>query len=66
MVAIIANLRFKDALERENTRVNIPPLPGKVFMNNFSDDVIEDRRAGIERFVQIVAGMFFIYFTCSL
>ncbi|KAJ3332233.1 Sorting nexin-3 [Blyttiomyces sp. JEL0837] len=47
---------FRDALERESTRVNIPPLPGKVFTNRFSDEVIEQRRAGLERFLQIVAG----------
>lgn len=47
---------FRDILERESTRVNIPPLPGKVFSNRFQDDVIESRRAGLERFLQIVAG----------
>ncbi|KAJ9058605.1 Sorting nexin-3 [Entomophthora muscae] len=47
---------FKDYLERESSRVNIPPLPGKVFTNRFDDDVIEKRRAGLERFTQIVAG----------
>ncbi|KAJ7191909.1 sorting nexin-3 [Mycena haematopus] len=38
---------FRDILERESTRVNIPPLPGKV---------IESRREGLERFLSIVAG----------
>ncbi|KAJ3287467.1 sorting nexin-3 [Rhizoclosmatium globosum] len=47
---------FKDALERESSKVNIPPLPGKVYTNRFSDEVIETRRAGLERFLQIVAG----------
>ncbi|KAJ2779125.1 Sorting nexin-3 [Coemansia javaensis] len=47
---------FHDRLEREATRVNIPPLPGKVFTNRFSDEVIENRREGLERFLQIVAG----------
>ncbi|KAI8373164.1 sorting nexin-3 [Radiomyces spectabilis] len=47
---------FKDQLERESARVNIPPLPGKVFTNRFSDEVIEQRREGLERFLQIVAG----------
>ncbi|KAL1931282.1 hypothetical protein VTP01DRAFT_10419 [Rhizomucor pusillus] len=47
---------FRDVLERESTRVNIPPLPGKVFTNRFADDVIEQRREGLERFLQIVAG----------
>ncbi|SAM07291.1 hypothetical protein [Absidia glauca] len=47
---------FRDVLERETTRVTIPPLPGKVFTNRFSDEVIESRREGLERFLQIVAG----------
>jgi len=47
---------FRDILERESTRVNIPPLPGKVFTNRFTDEVIEARREGLERFTQIVAG----------
>lgn len=36
--------------------MTIPPLPGKVFTNRFSDDVIEHRREGLERFLQIVVG----------
>ncbi|KXN82243.1 Sorting nexin-3 [Leucoagaricus sp. SymC.cos] len=47
---------FQDILENESTRVNIPPLPGKVFTNRFSDEVIENRREGLERFLNIVAG----------
>ncbi|GES99419.1 sorting nexin-3 [Rhizophagus clarus] len=47
---------FRDVLERESSRVNIPPLPGKVFTNRFADEVIEARREGLERFLQIVAG----------
>ncbi|BGP20776.1 hypothetical protein JCM10213_008913 [Rhodosporidiobolus nylandii] len=47
---------FRDILERESQRVNIPPLPGKVFSGRFSDEVIEQRREGLERFLQIVAG----------
>jgi hypothetical protein len=47
---------FRDILERESTRVNIPPLPGKVFTNRFSEEVIEARREGLERFLSIVAG----------
>lgn len=63
---------FRDILERESNRVTIPPLPGKVFTNryvfllrvagvrdelhSFSDEVIEHRRDGLERFLQIVAG----------
>ncbi|KAI7865716.1 sorting nexin-3 [Spinellus fusiger] len=44
---------FRDVLERESTRVTIPPLPGKVFMNRFSDEVIEQRCEGLERFLQM-------------
>lgn len=47
---------FRDILERESSRVTIPPLPGKVFTNRFSDEVIEHRREGLQRFLQIVAG----------
>ena len=47
---------FRDVLERESARVTIPPLPGKVFTNRFSDDVIEHRRDGLQRFLQIVVG----------
>ncbi|OAR02008.1 hypothetical protein LLEC1_02327 [Akanthomyces lecanii] len=47
---------FRDILERESARVTIPPLPGKVFTNRFSDDVIESRRAGLEKFLKIVVG----------
>ena len=47
---------FRDILEHESTRVNIPPLPGKVFTNRFSDEVIEARREGLERFLTVVAG----------
>ncbi|WFD30235.1 Sorting nexin-3 [Malassezia sp. CBS 17886] len=47
---------FREMLERESNRVNIPPLPGKVFTNRFSDEVIENRRDGLERFLQVVAG----------
>lgn len=50
--------------------MNIPPLPGKVrsvdcwvecssrqvFTNRFTDDVIEQRREGLQRFLEIVAG----------
>ena len=47
---------FRDILERESSRVTIPPLPGKVFTNRFSDEVIEARREGLERFLRIVVG----------
>ncbi|CAO1613480.1 unnamed protein product [Parajaminaea phylloscopi] len=46
---------FRDVLERETTRVNIPSLPGKVFTNRFTDEVIESRREGLERFITGVA-----------
>ena len=48
--------QFRDILERESARVTIPNLPGKVFTNRFSDEVIEQRRDGLERFLQVVAG----------
>lgn len=48
--------QFRDILERESARVTIPSLPGKVFTNRFSDEVIEQRRDGLERFLQVVAG----------
>lgn len=44
---------FRDILERETSRVTIPQLPGKVFTNRFSDEVIENRRDGLERFLQM-------------
>jgi sorting nexin-3/12 len=51
---------LKDALDREcnrhyqtNVRVKIPPLPGKVFTKRYSTDVIEARRQGLERFLQM-------------
>ncbi|ODQ50568.1 sorting nexin-3 [Saitoella complicata NRRL Y-17804] len=47
---------FREILERESSRVSVPSLPGKVFTNRFSDEVIEHRRDGLERFLQIVAG----------
>jgi sorting nexin-3/12 len=45
---------FRDMLERESSRVAIPPLPGKVFTNRFSDEVIEHRRDGLQNFLRIV------------
>jgi hypothetical protein len=42
---------LRDELERENTRVHVPPLPGKRLTGNFDSDVIEERRKGLERFV---------------
>jgi len=47
---------FRDELERENPRVNIPSLPGKNFTNNFDPAFIEQRRQGLERFLNVVAG----------
>ncbi|GAA5947603.1 hypothetical protein JCM3765_000996 [Sporobolomyces pararoseus] len=47
---------FRDLLERESTRVTIPPLPGKVFSGRFTEEVVEHRREGLERFLQVVAG----------
>ncbi|KAJ1677871.1 Sorting nexin-3 [Spiromyces aspiralis] len=44
---------LRDQLEQETTRVNIPMLPGKVFTNRFLDEVIESRREGLERFLQM-------------
>ncbi|WBW75193.1 sorting nexin Snx3 [Schizosaccharomyces osmophilus] len=48
--------RFRDMLEHEIGRVSIPPLPGKVFTNRFREDVIEERRQGLETFLKAVAG----------
>lgn len=47
---------LRDELERENTRVNIPPLPGKRLTRNLEAEVIEERRQGLERFLNVVAG----------
>ncbi|SAM04813.1 hypothetical protein [Absidia glauca] len=47
---------LKDHLDRETSHVTIPPLPGKVFTHRFDDLVIEQRREGLERFLQVVAG----------
>ena len=46
---------LRDTLERETTRVNIPPLPPKVLLKRFEEDVIETRREGLERFLQVYA-----------
>lgn len=55
---------FRDILERESSRVTIPPLPGKVFTNRFSDEVIESRREGLERFLQVYVYYLVLYFYC--
>ncbi len=40
-----------------NPRVVVPHLPGKIYLSNrFSDEVIEERRQGLNRWMQIVAG----------
>lgn len=45
---------FRDCLDRENPKVTIPALPGKtIFGNRFSPEVIEGRRVGLERFLQV-------------
>ncbi|KAF7358201.1 PX domain-containing protein [Mycena venus] len=41
---------FRDMLERQSTRVNIPSLPGKVFTNRFTDEIIDSKREGLEWF----------------
>lgn len=45
--------KFHDMLERESGRVSIPPLPGKIFTQRFRDDVIEERRQGLENFLRL-------------
>jgi sorting nexin-3/12 len=49
---------LKETLEREVPRVTIPSLPGKILIlrNKFDEDLIEKRRQGLERFIQVVAG----------
>ncbi|KAJ2998502.1 Sorting nexin-3 [Globomyces sp. JEL0801] len=56
---------LKDALERESNRVNIPPLPGKVFTNRFSDEIIEHRRLGLERFMQMYIDRIVNYYSVA-
>ncbi|EER31029.1 sorting nexin GRD19 [Candida tropicalis MYA-3404] len=49
---------FKKILENETTRVIIPSLPGKIYLNSnkFNDLNIEKRRQGLEKFLVIVSG----------
>ncbi|EPZ32385.1 sorting nexin-3 [Rozella allomycis CSF55] len=48
---------FRDLLEKENPRVSIPALPGKIFFKNrFAPEIIETRRRALERFLQVVSG----------
>ena len=56
---------LRDALERESNRVNIPSLPGKIFTNRFADDIVEARRVGIERFLQMYASTFYLFLFIS-
>jgi len=46
---------LRDELERENTRVHIPSLPGKRLTGNFDPVFIEERRKGLERFINSYA-----------
>ncbi|GME71775.1 unnamed protein product [Ambrosiozyma monospora] len=50
---------FRKVLEFETTRVVIPKLPDKSILNysnRFNDDFIEERRKGLEKFLNVVAG----------
>ncbi|ODV61932.1 Snx3p, partial [Ascoidea rubescens DSM 1968] len=49
---------FKIALQNESSRVVIPSLPPKIYLNKnkFNDFEIEKRRQGLEKFLSIVAG----------
>lgn len=49
---------FRKILSQESTRVMIPPLPGKIFfnLNKFDDLQIEQRRQGLEKFLNVVSG----------
>lgn len=45
---------LRNILDKESPRVSIPMLPGKVlFSNRFSSEIIEERRLGLERFLQL-------------
>lgn len=48
---------LKEISMLNNPRVVVPHLPGKIYLSNrFSDEVIEERRQGLNRWMQIVAG----------
>jgi sorting nexin-3/12 len=50
--------KFKKILETENTRVIIPKLPDKSifsYSQRFTPEFIEERRAGLESFLNIIA-----------
>ncbi|CAO3643416.1 unnamed protein product [Cunninghamella blakesleeana] len=46
---------LKTYLEKGNSKPHLPSLPGKVFTNRFDEQVIEQRRQGLETFLQFVA-----------
>jgi sorting nexin-3/12 len=48
---------LKKILEQETTRVIVPQLPGKIYLNSnkFSDINIEKRRQGLEKFLSTVS-----------
>ncbi len=50
---------FRKVLQHESSRVVIPKLPDKsilTYSQRFNDDFIEERRRGLERFLNMVAG----------
>lgn len=49
---------LRKILEHQQSRVIIPPLPGKILLNSnkFNDVNIELRRQGLEKFLTIVSG----------
>lgn len=50
---------FRKVLQHETTRVVIPKLPDKsilTYSHRFNDDFIEERRQGLEKFLNMVAG----------
>lgn len=40
------------AKDRDNPMTTIPPLPEKRYANRFNDDVIEQRRLGLQEFLR--------------
>lgn len=46
---------FRELLKTDLTRINVPHLPGKVFTNRFSPEVISTRMEGLNKFVQQIA-----------
>lgn len=49
--------KLKKILESQSTRVIIPSLPAKYWGNKrFTDEIIEERREGLEQFIRFVAG----------